>query len=213
MNGQFYTYIFATPKGVPFYVGKGKGPRWTFGGNQWARRKARKISSEGGRVRVLIFMASSEQAAFQREVQLIAAYGRRNNGTGVLCNLTDGGEGSAGMKHAEESRLKIAAAVKKSWSNQDHKRSRSGPGNPMFGKPSAMRGRSQSDSARKKMSIAKRAFWSEEENRNRHSETAKRNWANSEIRAKMIAALNFESLKWHANQRVRSKDGRFVKKS
>src|SRR5262249_9863732 len=38
----------------------------------------------------------TEAAAFRYEKTLILKYGRRDLGTGTLCNLTDGGEGAAG---------------------------------------------------------------------------------------------------------------------
>jgi len=39
----------------------------------------------------------TEQEALDLEMELIALYGRRSNGTGILCNLTDGGEGPSGF--------------------------------------------------------------------------------------------------------------------
>lgn len=97
MTASFYTYILARPNGVPFYVGKGMGKRWTLGGNEFSRNVARKVHRAGDKVKVMIFAAADEAAAFRCEVELIAAYGRRDLGTGVLCNLTGGGEGAAGM--------------------------------------------------------------------------------------------------------------------
>jgi len=50
-----------------------------------------------------------EADAFICEIKLIAQYGRRDKGTGVLCNLTDGGEGLSGYVPPPEHRAKISA--------------------------------------------------------------------------------------------------------
>lgn len=138
----FYAYILARPNGVPFYVGKGKGRRWTYGGNAWAKRVARKVQANGGKVNVVIFRAMSEKEAFRMEVDLIAAYGRSELGAGVLCNMTDGGEGLSGVVFSDETRAKISAAL-------------SGENNPMFGRRgqgNPLHGKSPSAEVRAKMS-------------------------------------------------------------
>lgn len=45
--------------------------------------------------------------AAELEILLIKEYGRIDNKTGILCNLTDGGEGSIGRKVSEETRKKL----------------------------------------------------------------------------------------------------------
>lgn len=69
-----------------------------------------------------------EVSAYVLEVELIKKYGRKDNGTGILCNLTDGGEGSLnqskqsverraakhrGMKRSEESKQRMKRAQEK----------------------------------------------------------------------------------------------------
>lgn len=59
--------------------------------------------------------------ACKKEIEFISLYGRMNNGTGILCNLTDGGEGTFGIivsKEQREYRSKLF----------------SGKNNPMYGK-------------------------------------------------------------------------------
>ena len=54
----------------------------------------------------------SEADALALEIQLIALWGRHDNGTGVLANLSDGGEGPAGYKMPREIVEKVAAALR-----------------------------------------------------------------------------------------------------
>jgi hypothetical protein len=52
----------------------------------------------------------SEVLAFESEKALIELFGRKDNNTGILRNLTDGGEGQSGLH--EEGRKKISLALK-----------------------------------------------------------------------------------------------------
>ena len=47
------------------------------------------------------------QEACELEMLLIKEYGRVNNKTGILCNMTDGGEGTINTIISEETRLKL----------------------------------------------------------------------------------------------------------
>jgi hypothetical protein len=46
----------------------------------------------------------TENEAFEKEKELIKEYGRRDLGTGTLCNLTDGGDGVRGFTYTEKHR-------------------------------------------------------------------------------------------------------------
>lgn len=58
------------------------------------------------------FECENEQDALDFEVKLIAKYGRRNTGTGILSNMTDGGEGIRGWKLSDEARSKRVSSMK-----------------------------------------------------------------------------------------------------
>jgi hypothetical protein len=119
---QFYTYVLKRPEGIPFYVGKGgrscngyriehhemeaiKGRK----GNLHKTNVIKKIWKEGLEVDYeIVLFTKDEEIAFDKEMELINLYGRRNDNTGILTNMTDGGEGSFGYIHSEKSRKKIS---------------------------------------------------------------------------------------------------------
>lgn len=121
MNNQFYTYALCYPNNVPFYIGKGKENRANRhlkninkrDKDTIKRRIINKIQSSGEEVLVRMLSSGvSEEEALEYEIELIKFYGRRDNGTGVLANLTDGGEGTSGQKHSKETKRKMSEARK-----------------------------------------------------------------------------------------------------
>ena len=103
-NTIYYVYQWLREDGTPYYVGKGKGNR-AFAKRPFAPSKER----------IEIIKSNlTEQQAFDLEIELIAKYGRKDNGTGILRNKTDGGDGVAGYwlgrKHTEESIKKMSDA-------------------------------------------------------------------------------------------------------
>ena len=89
----FYTYLWLREDGTPYYVGKGSG-----------KRAIRKGSPKDLNC-ILIQEFPSEADAFAAERFLIAYYGRKDLGTGILRNLSDGGDGNSGHKHSEAHKL------------------------------------------------------------------------------------------------------------
>jgi hypothetical protein len=113
---MFYVYTYLREDGTPYYVGKGSGERAY---KKWG--KGIKPPKDKSRI-VIVEDNLDETTAFNLECKLIAEYGRKDLGTGILYNMTDGGEGSSGHKvsgwqWSEESRAK-----------------RKGSGNPAYGK-------------------------------------------------------------------------------
>lgn len=99
---MFYVYDHKKPNGEVFYIGKGKDQRaWSVHGRNpmW-----RAIVDKHSYSVEIVADNLTEQEAFDEEIRLIALYGRRNNGTGTLANLTDGGEGVAGYICSDETR-------------------------------------------------------------------------------------------------------------
>lgn len=97
---MFYVYAHKKPCGEVFYIGKGKNRR------AWSKYDRNSMwvntANKYGYTVEIIHDNLTEQEAFDKEVELIRKYGRRNIGTGILTNLTDGGEGVTGHVHSEE---------------------------------------------------------------------------------------------------------------
>src|ERR1019366_3451884 len=65
----------------------------------------------GNRPEVKIFKSDlSDNEALSLEIELIEKYGRRDLGTGCLCNHTSGGDGSSGYSHSDATKLKMSQA-------------------------------------------------------------------------------------------------------
>ena len=96
--------------GEVFYVGIGGGKRPWETGNR--NKFWRNIVKKAGYEVVVIEDCLTWDQAYEIEIMLVAHYGRRDRGKGPLVNLTDGGQGSPGHKHTDESKAKISAANK-----------------------------------------------------------------------------------------------------
>ena len=107
---DFYVYLHrkATTNEV-FYVGKGSGRRaWIFRarGAYWTN-----IVNKHGLIVEIVQSGLKEFEAFNLERDLIAIYGRKDLGLGLLVNGTDGGDGSSGAKKSYELIKKMSNAM------------------------------------------------------------------------------------------------------
>ena len=118
----FYTYLWLReydgtfPAGTPYYVGKGSGDRAFW---KWGRRFHVPESKEA----IIIQEWPDEASAFKAERFLICMYGRADQGTGCLRNLSDGGENppsQRGKKHSEKTRRKMSIIVKTKGRTPEH---------------------------------------------------------------------------------------------
>lgn len=151
------TSVPNAPKGTPYYVGKGKDRR------AWTKHKTAPRPLDLNNIQV-ICEGLTEDQALQIEIMHIKLWGRIASGTGILRNLTDGGEGVSGYKQPAHVIAKRVATLKaKNWGHTEQTKE-------LLRKASASRthtdetkrllsekgtGLKRSEETRKKMSIAK----------------------------------------------------------
>ena len=101
---HYYTYAYLREDKTPYYIGKGKG-------NRLYKRGSRVFAPPKDKSRIIYLKQNlTEEEAFKHEIYMIAVLGRIDLGTGILHNMTDGGEGISNP--SEETRKKISDAQK-----------------------------------------------------------------------------------------------------
>ncbi len=106
-NNMYYVYIHRkATTGEVFYVGKGHGNR-AYSHRNRNRMWQRVVKRHGITVEIVI-EGIQEWYAFELEKDLITSYGRRSDNSGVLVNMTEGGEGVSGFRHSEETKTTIS---------------------------------------------------------------------------------------------------------
>jgi hypothetical protein len=136
---KFYAYLWLRADGTPYYAGKGSGRR-AF----QKHRLGRMLYPPKEKSNILLIPCGTEAEAFAQEMVLIDLYGRKDEGTGILRNFADGGEGSAGRIMSPQLRARVGR-----W-NKGMKRSAE------FKAAVSLRqlGRVHSDATRRKMSAS-----------------------------------------------------------
>jgi hypothetical protein len=148
----YYTYAYLREDGTPYYIGRGKE------GRAFATHKI----SRPSRDRILFLKKDLTFAeSVNHERYMIFVLGRKDLGTGILRNLTDGGEGVTNLAleakrkisekrkgqvnrtgpHTPEARAKMSASHSGKVLSQDHKDNIA----------KAMKGRTLSESTREKL--------------------------------------------------------------
>ena len=103
---RFYTYAYLREDKTPYYIGKGKGNRIYFKG-----RGEIKIPKDKSRI-IFLKQNLTEEEAFKHEIYMIVVFGRKDLGTGILRNKTNGGDGMGGLVHTDETRKKMSESHK-----------------------------------------------------------------------------------------------------
>ena len=175
--------------GLPFYIGKGKNKRDL---STYRNRFWKNIANKHGYVAKRVKDNLTEEEAWDLEKELIKSYGKLIDGTGCLCNISDGGEGASGTIHSQETKnkwseikkgktyeeiygvekatymreLRRKSSTGRIYSEETKKKlslAKQGKNNPMFGKsPSAEHSKKLSDAKIGKPSNTKGKKYSEE---------------------------------------------------
>lgn len=102
----------------PFYIGIGQKLQRAYTTNKRNKYWHNIVNKHGYEVEIL-YENVSWSLAKEIETILIYGYGRKDMGTGTLCNLTDGGDGSVNFKHTPESIKLIKECARKQFSTKE----------------------------------------------------------------------------------------------
>lgn len=112
---MYYTYAYLREDGTPYYIGKGKGDRLY-------RKVGKPCATPKDKNKIIHLKTNlTEEEAFNHERYMIFILGRKDLGTGILLNKSDGGEGRSGYIPTEELKRNQSEKMK-------------GENNPLYGK-------------------------------------------------------------------------------
>lgn len=116
MENKWYVYRhIRLDKNEPFYIGIGckKNYLRAYQINPSSRNNIwNKIFNKTKIEIEIIFENLNKKQASEKEKEFIKLYGRKDLGSGILCNMTDGGEGISNYVMSEDVKLKISEGNK-----------------------------------------------------------------------------------------------------
>jgi hypothetical protein len=103
---RFYTYAYLRGDRTPYYIGKGEKDRIY-------KKKKNEIQPPKNKSRIIFLKRNlTEDEAFKHEIYIISVLGRKDLGTGILRNRTNGGEGGSGSIRSDETKKKIGDSLR-----------------------------------------------------------------------------------------------------
>ena len=171
---KYYTYAYLREDGTPYYIGKGTGFRMYDD-----RGKSCYKPVDKNRIIVLKYF-DMEFDAFKHEMYMINIFGRKDLGTGILHNRTDGGDGCNRVV-TEETKKRMSESQKGKKLTEETKRKISESG----------KGRKVNDESRKRYSEAAKKRWSNQ-NDSRREKLIERN--KDDANRKKVS--NTQKIKW-----------------
>jgi hypothetical protein len=149
---KYYVYLYLRTDGSPYYVGKGSGNR------AWSSNKRVNLPTDLNNI-VIVGKNLFETEAFLLEKKLINQFGRKDLNTGILRNLTDGGDGIIGWdgitKSYDERFGKEKSEIVKLKKSKSMIGKNKGKNSALYGKPGTRLGKITTKDHRDKLSAAR----------------------------------------------------------
>jgi len=176
---NYYTYAYLREDGTPYYIGKGSGTRIY-------QKSGRIVKPPKDKSRIIFLKKNlTEDESFKHEIYMISIFGRKDLGSGILHNRTNGGDGVSGL--CEETRIRMSEINK-------------GQNNPMYGKKISEehkrkisefnKSRIVSEETRKKLREINLGKICSEKTKRKISESKKGKTLSEEVKAKLREANN-----------------------
>ena len=170
---HYYTYAYLREDRTPYYIGKGKEDRI------YSKQKNIKPPKDKSRI-IFLKKNLTEEEAFKHEIYMIDVFGRKDLGTGILHNRTDGGEGSSGCIPSEETKRKLSEVNKGKIVSEETRKKIS----------ETSKGKTLSEEHIKKISEANKGHAVSEESRKKMSDAQKGKTLSKETRRKKSVAMS-----------------------